>query len=112
MSKCASTIRKDHLTFGIDCVKNILEYQEIIVDHTTDISRLKKDAASTNSHPEPDLLVLYNATLLTMETGELEKDLIREAVLVIRGGVITTAAVLSSVVIPTEATVIDMHGGQ
>ncbi|KAK0442843.1 hypothetical protein EV421DRAFT_2081966 [Armillaria borealis] len=110
LSKCASTIRKDHLTFGIDCVKNILEYQEIIVEHTTDISRLKKDAASTTSHAEPDLLVLYNATLLTIETGELEKDLIREAILVIRGGVITTAAALSSVVIPTEATVVDMHG--
>ncbi|PBK62923.1 hypothetical protein ARMSODRAFT_997185 [Armillaria solidipes] len=87
LSKCASTIKKDHLTFGIDCVKNILEYQEIIVEHTTDISRLKKDAAR-----------------------ELEKDLIREAILVIRGGVITTAAALSSVVIPTEATVIDIHG--
>ncbi|SJL04872.1 uncharacterized protein ARMOST_08243 [Armillaria ostoyae] len=110
LSKCASTIRKDHLTFGIDCVKNILEYQEIIVEHTTNISRLKKDAASTTLHPEPDLLVLYNATLLTMETGELEKDLIREAILVIQGGIITTAAALSSVVIPTEATVIDMHG--
>ncbi|KAK0210211.1 hypothetical protein DFS33DRAFT_1291450 [Desarmillaria ectypa] len=110
LSKCAPTIRKDRITFGIDCVKDILEYQEIVVEHTTDISRLKQDAAVNASYPEPDLLVLYNATLLTMETGELEKDLIREAILVIRGGVITTAAALSSVVIPTEAAVIDMHG--
>ncbi|KAK0458565.1 uncharacterized protein EV420DRAFT_1629551 [Desarmillaria tabescens] len=110
LSKCTSTIRKDHLTFGIDCVKNLLEYQEIVVEHSTDISRLKKEAARTASYPDSDLLVLYNATLLTMETGELEKDLVREALLVIRGGVITTAAALNTVVIPTEATVIDMHG--
>ncbi|KAK0458560.1 uncharacterized protein EV420DRAFT_364695 [Desarmillaria tabescens] len=101
LSRCTSTIRKDHLTFGIDCVKNLLEYQEIVVEHSTDISWLKKDVASTASHPESDLLVLYNATLLTMETGEFEKDLVREALLVIRGGVITTAAALSTVVIPT-----------
>ncbi|KAF9030036.1 hypothetical protein BDZ89DRAFT_1132675 [Hymenopellis radicata] len=66
LSKCSSTIKSDRDTFRIDCTKTILEYQEI-------------DAALTS-----DVVVLVNATLLTMETGDLDKDLIFDAVMVIR----------------------------
>jgi hypothetical protein len=34
------------------------------------------------------VFVIFNATILTMETGDPEVDLIREGVLTIRGGVI------------------------
>lgn len=83
-----------------------MEYQEIIVEHSTDIARLKKDTALTS-----DIVVLVNATLLTMETGDLAKDLVSDAVMVIRGGVIDSISAFGTVALPPGATVIDVQGG-
>ncbi|KAF9010988.1 hypothetical protein BDZ89DRAFT_1167612 [Hymenopellis radicata] len=105
LRKCSSTIKSDRDTFGIDCTKTILEYQEIIVEHSTDIARLKEDAALTS-----DVVVLVNATLLTMETGDLDRDLISDAVMVIRGGVIDSVSAFGAVALPPGATVIDVQG--
>ncbi|KAF8894747.1 hypothetical protein BD779DRAFT_1669210 [Infundibulicybe gibba] len=114
---CWSTIKNDKRTFGISCVKNLLEIQEIDVRHTTDIFRLKQEAAAASNQHKPwlannaDTVVVFNATLLTMETGELEKDLIYNGVLVSRAGVIESAGALENFVVPPEATVINAHRG-
>nr|GAT47344.1 predicted protein [Mycena chlorophos] len=94
LHECKSEIKKDKTNFGIQCVKTLLDVQEITVNTSTDIARLKKESAALNTAAQPtnsDVFVIYNATILTMETGELEKDLIREGVVVVRGGVIESA---------------------
>ncbi|KAJ7623213.1 hypothetical protein FB45DRAFT_924921 [Roridomyces roridus] len=112
LSKCADEIRKDTTSFGISCVKGLLEYQEIVVKHSTDIARLKEDAASVNAKAEnnSDVFVIFNATVLTMETGDLERDLVRQAVVTIHGGVIESISPLGSLV-PSGVAAFNAQGG-
>ncbi|KJA15941.1 hypothetical protein HYPSUDRAFT_47891 [Hypholoma sublateritium FD-334 SS-4] len=96
--KCASDIEHDRSTFGIDCVKSLLDFQMVVVEHETDIARLKKQAAEaayvhkgrldTGKSDDSDHFLVYNATLLTMETGSEGLDLIRNGSMLISGGVI------------------------
>ncbi|KAJ7898463.1 hypothetical protein B0H13DRAFT_2520490 [Mycena leptocephala] len=102
LSKCASEIKHDTTHFGISCVKSLLEYQEVVVERSTDIARLKSDAR--------DVFVIFNATILTMETGDPEVDLIREGVLTIRGGVIESVGALGTLV-PSGVTAFNAQGG-
>lgn len=101
-------------------MKNIVEYQQIFVEHSTDIARLKQEASSlTGVHKEwlgvrdsSDVLVITNATILTMATGNMEDDLIEEGVLVTRGGVIEFVGPASGDTrIPVHAQTIDAEGG-
>ncbi|KAJ7224315.1 hypothetical protein GGX14DRAFT_649568 [Mycena pura] len=111
LSKCASKIKHDHTNFGISCVKTLLEVQKIIVERSTDIARLKRDAAEVSANAtSSDVFVIFNATILTMETGELEKDLIREGVITIRGGVIESVDTVGTFV-PSDLTTINAQGG-
>ncbi|RDB24015.1 hypothetical protein Hypma_008641 [Hypsizygus marmoreus] len=106
LDSCSTAIKNDASTFGIACVKNLLEYQEVIVEHSTDIARLKKDA---NGH---ELVVIYNATLLTMATGNEKRDLVHGGILISRGGVIDSVGTLENTLIPGgPATAINAHGG-
>jgi hypothetical protein len=122
LHKCSSAIKKDYSTFGISCVKTLLEFQTIDVEHSTDIARLKKDAAAaatTHAHKgwsnplqsNSDVVIIFNATLLTMESGNEEVDLIPDGLVVVRGGVIDHVGAIGSFVAPTSATVIDAAGG-
>ncbi|CAK5283098.1 unnamed protein product [Mycena citricolor] len=111
LDKCSSAIESDPLTFGISCVKGLLEYQEVVIEHSTDIARLKKEAAQSDAQGiNSDVFVIFNATILTMETGDLSKDLIRDGVVTIRGGVIESVGPAGSFV-ASGATAIDAHGG-
>lgn len=98
-----------------------MDYQEIVIEHSTDIARLKQEAASLQTiHKErfdiqdgSDLLIITNATILTMETGHLEDDLIKNGVLVTRGGIIEHVGLIySDFSIPVHAQVIDAQGGE
>lgn len=114
LSKCAREIKKDTTSFGISCVKGLLEYQEIVVEHSTDIARLKSDAAALDTQAaseNSDVFVIFNATVLTMETGDLELDLIRQGVITIRGGVIESVGPVGTLV-PTGVTAFDAQGGR
>ena len=112
LEQCSSEIKIDQITFGISCVKDLVEYQRIDVEHLTDIARLKKEAKQ-GSHIALnfDLVVITNATLLTMESGNHETDLIRNGALTIRGGVIEYVGASLDYTPPTGATVIDAEGG-
>ncbi|KAJ7155426.1 hypothetical protein C8R43DRAFT_1126083 [Mycena crocata] len=112
LSKCASKIKHDRTHFGISCVKNLLEYQEIVVEHSSDIARLKHDAAGNTQTTEvdSDVFVIFNATILTMETGDPEQDLIRQGVLTIRGGIIESVGALGTP-IPSGVTAFNAQGG-
>ncbi|KAJ7334166.1 hypothetical protein DFH08DRAFT_300863 [Mycena albidolilacea] len=110
LSKCASKIEHDTTHFGISCVKDLLEYQEVVVEYSTDIARLKSDAAGLNAQANSDVFVIFNATILTMETGDPKVDLIREGVLTIRGGVIESVGALGTLV-PSGVTAYNAQGG-
>ena len=114
LEQCSSEIKSDQITFGIFCVKNLVEYQRIDIEHSTDIARLKKEAKQVShiASNNFDLVVITNATLLTMESGNPDADLIRNGILTIRGGVIEYAGPsLDYYTPPTGATVIDAEGG-
>lgn len=113
LKQCSSQIEQDQNTFGISCVKNLVEYQRIDIEHSTDIARLKKEAKQV-SHAASNnfgLVVFTNATLLTMESGNPGADLIRDGVLTIRAGVIEYVGSSFNYTLPTGATVIDTDGG-
>lgn len=105
MKECSSAIRDDTLNYGISCTRDLLEFQEIQVEYETDITRLKNDAQHSLG-----AWVLINATVLTMETGQLDTDLIRNAVLVVKDGVIHSISKHEDAVIPESAMVVDGHG--
>ena len=114
LEQCSSQIKSDQITFGISCVKNLVEYQRIDIRHSTDIARLKKEAKEVSHaalNNNFDLVVITNATLLTMESGNPETDLIRDGILTIRGGVIEYAGSSLDYTSPTGATLIDAEGG-
>jgi len=94
----------------------LVEFQAIDVEHTTDIARLKKDAATAHEHKNwqngnADVVIIFNATLLTMETGNEQADLIPDGLLVVRGGVIDHVGPIGGFVMPIGATIIDAAGG-
>jgi hypothetical protein len=105
------------MTFGISCVKDLLQYHELVVEHSTDIARLKRDASAVSHDHEwlraqaSDTVVIFNATLLTMNTGNPARDLIPGGILVSRGGVIDAVGALENFVVPGGSTVINAHRG-
>ncbi|KAF4578451.1 hypothetical protein EYR36_000258 [Pleurotus pulmonarius] len=127
IDKCAKAIKADPLTFGIDCVHRYVKFQEVVVEHSTDIARLKQEARQALASQTPydsqdqnavdagavdsaDVLIIFNATLVTMETGNVASDIIYNGALVTRGGVIEAAGLTQDLVIPSGATVIDARG--
>lgn len=107
MSQCSHDIANDLLTYGIACVDKLVERYEVFVDHATDVSRLKQDA---HNHTGGDTVVIFNATVLTMETAH--PNPIEEGVIVIKGGLIQSVGRLSDTVVPPDATIIDAQGGK
>lgn len=112
LRKCSSSIESDLTTFGISCVKTLIQYQEIVIEHSTDIARLKKQARSLTSSANSDVLVVYNATIVTMETGNIDIDLLHEAVLVVRAGVVESVSSTHGFMVPDGATMINARGGE
>lgn len=117
--KCSSDIAKDYLNFGISCTSKQLTYSKIHVDYPTDIYRLKQEAAKAHeadskAQANADFLVIANATLLTMESGNLHHDVLRDAVIVTRSGKIEAIVGIGDAdfVIPYGATVLDAAGGR
>lgn len=90
-----------------------MEYQEVYVDEPTDIKRLKGDISAMNSRDSfnADFLVITNATILTMQTGSISSDLMTNAILVTRDGVIESVSDGQNAIVPVGATVIDAQGG-
>ncbi|EIN12910.1 hypothetical protein PUNSTDRAFT_60526 [Punctularia strigosozonata HHB-11173 SS5] len=110
---CTNAIKHDGLTFGIDCTKNLLNYQEVVVEYATDIGRLKADVASYGNSGDGTLIVL-NAKILTMSAGSsLDADLIPRGILVVRNGVVVAVvgADAADFEVPTSAFVLDARGG-
>lgn len=118
LSVCSKAAQEDTNTFGISCTKKLPKFQEVFVEYPSDIARLKREAAAfaaekygEEGRPHADFLVIANATLLTMETGDLKSDVLRDAVLVTRNGEIEAIVGVHDAVLPYGATVLDAEGG-
>ncbi|KAK0210254.1 hypothetical protein DFS33DRAFT_1378240 [Desarmillaria ectypa] len=108
LKQCLPSIKRDPSTFGIGCVKDLVKSQEIFVEHSTDIARLKDEVKASGSS---DIVAVYNATLLTMETGLVESDLIREGVMLVKDGVIQAVGSVGDISIPEDAVKFDANQG-
>ncbi|KAF8919205.1 hypothetical protein CPB85DRAFT_1549164 [Mucidula mucida] len=106
IEQCALEIQADALNFGIACVKDLVQAQGVRVSHSTDIARIKQEVALSG---RSGVLAIRNATILTMQSGVMESDLIVGGTLLVENGVIT--AVGSEILIPSGAHVIDARGG-
>jgi hypothetical protein len=95
-------VKADPIKFGIDCTKTLLDSVKIDLWHSTHIHRLKADAEAQHgpsrgdtafnplnvSTADADTLVISNATILTMDSGTAEGDLIPEGTMIVKGGII------------------------
>ncbi|CDO68900.1 hypothetical protein BN946_scf185000.g43 [Trametes cinnabarina] len=115
---CTKEALRDTTTFGIECTKKHPKFQEIVVEYPSDVSRLKVEAATfaaekfgEEARENASFFVIANATLVTMETGDLKADILRDAVLVTRNGEIEAIVGVHDAVIPYGATVLDVEGG-
>ncbi|OSD02024.1 hypothetical protein PYCCODRAFT_1435709 [Trametes coccinea BRFM310] len=118
LDACAKAARRDTNTFGIECTKKLPKFQEVVVEYASDVARLKEEAAAfaaekygDTAKENADFFVIANATLVTMETGDLKADILRDAVLVTRNGEIEAIVGVHDAVIPYGATVLDVEGG-
>jgi hypothetical protein len=89
LSECTSEIEQDKLTFGIACVSKLVSSEDVVVEHSTDIARLKKDAKGK------DTLVFFNANIIPM--GSPNAKVIRNGVIISKGGVITDVGTAGAV---------------
>ncbi|EPT06231.1 hypothetical protein FOMPIDRAFT_124868 [Fomitopsis schrenkii] len=114
LDHCSSDVQRDPATFGIACTKRLPKFQEVIVEYPSDIRRLKTEAAAkaapedVEAYANADYLVIANATLLTMETGDHD-DIVEDAIIVTRSGQIE-AIVGSQDALPYGATVFNAEG--
>lgn len=96
--KCEGIAKLDPY-FGYECVQPLLKSYNLSVN--IPISR----------PPLEKILVLDNISILTMRTGNKNEDFIKSGRLVIKGNKILSVGDSSSVIIPENATVLNMNGG-
>ncbi|KAG2348382.1 hypothetical protein BDR05DRAFT_874491 [Suillus weaverae] len=97
LPSCTGEIEADTSNFGIDCVKGLLDVTAVDVAYTPDVQRLSSEARksiadgpqrSITAESNADVVIIHNATVLSMENGVLTQDLRLGASVVIRGGVV------------------------
>ncbi|KAG8888507.1 hypothetical protein FRB98_007548 [Tulasnella sp. 332] len=102
LDECKREIQQDSNSFGIKCVKTLLNVQEISVTFEHERSRIKRaasdafvaqhspvaDQETRDDHFDSDMLFILNATVVSMITGTEHRDVLYGRTLVIRGGVI------------------------
>ncbi|KAG8928328.1 hypothetical protein FRC00_001793 [Tulasnella sp. 408] len=119
LKHCRSAIQGDPSTFGIDCVRQYVNVTEVHVYHQSESRRLSDDAFDVAHREEKgevdpsqnhaDILVIINATLVTMATGSEANDIVHDGTIIIQGGVIQLVG--RGLVVPQGAKVIDAQGG-
>lgn len=89
---------------------------DVKVSYPTDIARLSQEAfaiaeSQGTRSQNSNVYAVTNATVLTMEKGNPSSDLLNDAVLVVRGGIIESVGHSGEVVIPQGASVLNAGGG-
>lgn len=97
LSACTGAIEADTYNFGIDCVRGLLHVTAVDVTYTPDVQRLSREARKSIAdglqksiavESNADVVIIHNATVLSMENGVLAQDLRSDASVVIRSGVV------------------------
>lgn len=91
----------------------------MVVEYETDIARLKEEAKGRHFQNDArerfaDATLIINANILTMESGKPSRDIIRDGLLLIRGGVIEYVGGLRKDItdlLSSGINVINAHGG-
>jgi hypothetical protein len=96
-------------TFGVGCVTSLLDVTEVNVWYESEVTRLRRDA---RTFANADVVAFVNATILTMEYGNVHQDLINGGTVVLRGGLIDAVGRDGEVPIPTGALVVQTDGGE
>ncbi|KAL1720584.1 hypothetical protein EV715DRAFT_271894 [Schizophyllum commune] len=104
LDECRSAIKEDQVTFGIACVNKLVHWEQVVVKHSTDAARLKKESPNAS-------LAIVNATILHMSADSPYDDFIEGGTLVTKGGVISAVGPAALVEIPSEAVVINANQG-
>ncbi|KAL1742535.1 hypothetical protein HDZ31DRAFT_65886 [Schizophyllum fasciatum] len=104
LGDCKSAIEADKETFGIACVHELVQWEEVVVKHATDAGRLRQERHGSS-------LAIVNATIVTMSSGDRDKDIIEGGTLVTKDGVVTAIGISASVEVPADAHVINAHQG-
>lgn len=112
LPSCSSDIREDTQTFGIACVKHLLDVTEVTVHYESDITRLRREAKVHTGFANGDVVAFTNATILTMQHGGMDLDIITEGTVVVRGGFIEAVGKTGEVPIPEGGLVIQAGGGR
>lgn len=112
LSSCSEAIQDDTQTFGIACVKDLLDITEVTVLYESEISRLRREAKVHATTANADVVAFVNATILTMENGDQLNDLIEGGTVVLRGGFIEAVGKDDEVVVPDGSVIIQANGGK
>ncbi|EMD34385.1 hypothetical protein CERSUDRAFT_117254 [Gelatoporia subvermispora B] len=105
VSACAAKKGSGAAVLDASCAKTVPSYQEVIVEYVSDVGRLRE------SSPFSGFLLIANARLLTMETGDLAQDLRENAMLFVRDGEIMAIVNMEDAVVPENAMLLDAEGG-
>lgn len=137
LAQCKDAAVKDQLDFGISCTRPLVNTSEVHATYETDVARLRREAkegttnrqalvsptentlvaqhtfvspSSANSRQDRDVLVILNATILTMDPHAYVGP-IKEAAVAVRNGVFLYVGATSGLPAYSGAKVIDAHGG-
>ncbi|KAI9293269.1 hypothetical protein K502DRAFT_325401 [Neoconidiobolus thromboides FSU 785] len=98
-AKCEAIASQDTYKFGADCAKDLLKKHDLSV------------VLKTNKPTDNDVFVLDNAVIVTMQTGDEKKDIIKEGRVVVKGNKVLSVGNTWDVKIPKNAKVYNLNGG-
>lgn len=87
----------------------LLEVTEVDVRYESEVTRLRREARAFSG---VDTVAFVNATILTMEHGDLHRDIINGGTVILRDGLIDVVGKDGEVSVPAEALIIQVDGGE
>ncbi|KAL1720580.1 hypothetical protein EV715DRAFT_271890 [Schizophyllum commune] len=120
LAECREQTQTDALHQMSSCVATLIERHPVSIQHSSDIARLRAEARQVaaaktgrdEAYLNSDVLVIANATILTMASGTGHaEDIIYDGTMVLRGGIIEAVGSTKTVAVPDGATVFNAQGG-
>ncbi|KAF9239695.1 hypothetical protein BU15DRAFT_87992 [Melanogaster broomeanus] len=108
LSACAQDIKEDTQTFGVECVTKLLDVTEVTVRYESEVTRLRREA---RAFADAGVVAFVNATILTMEHGDIDQDLINGGTVLLRDGLIDAVGRDGEFPIPKGALIVQTDGG-
>lgn len=87
----------------------LLDVTEVDVRYESEVTRLRREA---RAYSGADVVAFVNATILTMEHGDVHRDVINGGTVILRDGLIDTVGKDGEVSLPAGALIIQTDGGE